>query len=189
MKLKDKLIYVVIFIVLIGNIPLKANINYEKLDRKVINLNKQNFPSDCSSYKEEDRKIVIATYRTSLNIIQFRKNKLGDIYVYSLFPNQEKLLLIINNQSDPLNLTNDEKYYFFIYNLIFIKSEILLTFGSLKGQEFEIFIDKELQAKAIYTGKPENFIKVYLKNNNSPVKTFQDFEELYKSQFLVLLYK
>lgn len=129
------------------------------------------------------KKIVIITYRTSEKTVQFRRDLAGNIYAYGLFPEGEKMLLKIDGDTDPLQLTSEEQSYLFLYNLTFLKSEVLLTLGEIDGINYELFIDKDVFPSGMK-------INVYTDDNpNEPVEIFQNTDELFLSKYAPLIFK
>jgi hypothetical protein len=148
-------------------------------------------PSDERQKRKDIGKIVIATYRTSEKTVQFRRDLEGNIYAYLLLPAEEKMLIKISGEKDPITLTPEEQSYFFLYNLTFLKPEILLTLGEVDGKKYELFIDKNREEKdSTTTDKSSMCIKVYsVENPNIPIEVFTHVDQLFSSKYSVLLFR
>jgi hypothetical protein len=147
-------------------------------------------PKEENAKGKREKKIVIATYRTSEETVQFRRDLEGNIYAYSLLPKEEKMLIKIDGNKDPVMLTEEEQSYFFLYNLTFLKSKILLTLGKIDGKEYEVFIDKNGEEEAISFENSDMHIKVYSsENHTSPIEIFSDVDQLFSSKYAVLLFR
>jgi ribosomal protein L31E len=140
----------------------------------------------------DKKKMVIATYRTSEKTVQFRRDLEGNIYAYSLFPQEEKFLAKMDGNKDPTTLTEEERSYFFLYNLTFLKPEILLTLGNIEGKEYELFIDKSKgeEDDDPDSESPDIYIKVYsLDHPKKLIEVFTNVDQLFESKYAVLLFK
>ncbi|MGM5630998.1 hypothetical protein O2K51_08855 [Apibacter raozihei] len=140
----------------------------------------------------DSRKIVIATYRTSEKTIQFRRDLKGIIYAYSLSSNKEKLIGKIDSNKESGDFSNTEKSLLFLYNITFLKSEILLTMGNIDGQYFELYMDKstsDTQDESVGNSNGMNINVYSSKNLDKPVETFKSIDELFNSKYLPLLFK
>lgn len=183
---------------------LKDSIDYGKIriipakvDGKRVNSYYQlpirfRLPDEGPKQRQEDtkRKIVLATYRTSEKSIQFRRDLDGNIYAYSLLPKKEEMLIKISGNTDPEFLTDQEKAYFFLYNLTFLKPEVLLTLGKIDGKEYEVYIDKHLEPDKDVGETSKMYISVYISGKlNEPVDVFSTVDQLFDSKYASLLFK